>query len=71
MTEEEKEKSKKREISIATCEFEFKITSDEAYQILHNKNGKIAKNMRKYLSNVLEHVAKKCLEDEKKNKNCK
>jgi len=54
-----------KEIGVATCKFEFQLTTDEAYQIVHNKNGKVAKANRKYLNELLEHVARQCLEEHK------
>lgn len=53
-------------ITVLTVSFKFPMTNEEAYEVLKNKNGKVAKKFRKYLNDVLEATAKKCLEEYKK-----
>lgn len=48
-------------ITTAKATFEFSITNQEAYEIVHNPRGKIAKSIRKYVSEMVDSVAKKCL----------
>lgn len=60
--------NKPKEIYIVETDFKFKLTSDEAYEILKNPKGKVAKNMRKYLTEFLNEVARKCLKYEKEEK---
>ena len=67
--EEKKEESAKKKgkpLTVLTVSFKFPMTNEEAYEILKNKNGKIAKKFRKYLNEVLEVTAKKCLDEYKK-----
>lgn len=47
---------------------DFRITSEEAYEVLKNPKGKVAKGIRKYLSDFLIGVSKKCLAYEKEEK---
>ena len=56
---------KDRTIVVLTASFKFPMTEDEAYELLKNKNGKVAKKFRKYMNDVLEATAKKCLEEAK------
>lgn len=53
--------SDKEFITTAKATFEFSLTNQEAYEIIHNPRGKIAKSMRKYVSDMVTSVAKKCL----------
>ena len=48
-------------ITTAKATFEFSITNQEAYEIVHNPRGKIAKSIRKYVGKMVDSVAKKCL----------
>lgn len=55
------EQEKTEFITTAKATFEFTITNQEAYEIVHNPRGKIAKSIRKYVSTMVDSVAKKCL----------
>lgn len=54
-------------MKVYTCQttIDFKMTSSEAYEVLKNPKGKVAKSLRKYLSDFLTEVAKKTLAYEK------
>ena len=60
--------TKPKEVYTVEVDFKFKITSEEAYEILKNPKGKVAKEMRKYLSEFLNGISKKCLKYEKEEK---
>lgn len=60
--------TKPEEVYTAEADFKFKITSDEAYEVLKNPRGKVAKEIRKYLSDFLIGISKKCLAYEKEEK---
>lgn len=51
----------KKDIQIATCTLQVKMTSDEAFEIVHNPRGKVAKQLRKYFTELINGVAKKTL----------
>lgn len=53
-------KKNERTVVVLTASFRFPMTEDEAYEILKNKNGKVAKKFRKYMNDVLVATAKKC-----------
>ncbi|MCM1324178.1 MAG: hypothetical protein NC218_08445 [Acetobacter sp.] len=57
--------SKDKTIVVLTVSFKFPMTEHEAFEVLKNKNGKVAKQFRKYLNGVLEATAKKCLAEAK------
>lgn len=61
-------KNNEKQITVLSCNFKFQLTNEEAYDIIHNKNGKVAKANRKYLNDLLVMAAKKCLEEFKKDK---
>lgn len=44
-----------------TCKLNLPITSIEAYEVINNPRGKIAKDLRRYLTDVLNATCKKCL----------
>lgn len=54
-----------RTIVVLTASFKFPMTEDEAFEILKNKNGKVAKKFRKYMNDVLVATAKKCIQEAK------
>lgn len=54
-----------RTIVVLTASFKFPMTEDEAFEILKNKNGKVAKKFRKYMNDVLVATAKKCTQEAK------
>lgn len=63
-------KAKQRELKphtaiVTQCNFTLQITSDEAFQFIHNPQGKVAKGLRKYMNDLLGAIARKCLADEK------
>ena len=39
-------------ITTAKATFEFSLTNQEAYEVVHNPRGKIAKSIRKYVSEI-------------------
>lgn len=53
---------------VFTCstKLEFKMTSSEAYEVLKNPKGKVAKNLRRYMTEFLQEMAKSTLAYEKK-----
>lgn len=51
----------KKGIQIATCTLQIRITADEAFEIVHNPRGKVAKQLRKYFTELINGVAKKTL----------
>lgn len=55
-------------ITTAKATFEFSLTNQEAFEIVHNPKGKVAKEMRKYVSEMVTSVAKKCLKQFKEDK---
>lgn len=57
----DKKKEKTKIVRVLDCSFELKLTSEEAYEIVHRKNGKVAKANRKYMNDLLFEIAKKCL----------
>lgn len=61
-----KQSKSTRKMINTTVSFKFPMTSDEAHEVLKNKNGKVAKKFRKYLNDVLVATAHKCLEELKK-----
>lgn len=61
-------KQNEKQITVLSCNFKFQLTNEEAYDIVHNKNGKVAKANRKYLNDLLTMAAKKCLEEYDKDK---
>ena len=61
-------KPNEKQITVLTCNFKIDLTNEEAYDIVHNKNGKVAKANRKYLNDLLTLCAKKCLDEFKKDK---
>lgn len=56
-----KEFKRTKDVIQLTCKLELPITSIEAYEVLNNPRGKIAKDLRKYLTDVLNATCKKCL----------
>lgn len=63
-----------RKISTVNAKIEISLTSDEAYEIVHNPRGKVAKEFRRYLSEMMSGIGKLCLkkhrelqEEEKRN----
>ncbi|MCM1324117.1 MAG: A10/OS-D family protein [Acetobacter sp.] len=48
-----------------TVHLDLPITSDEAYEYLKNPRGKTAKELRRYLSDVMSTLCAKCLEKQK------
>lgn len=54
-------------IKVYTCttKLEFKMTSSEAYEVLKNPKGKVAKNLRRYMTEFLQQMAKSTLTYEK------
>lgn len=64
MVDKKKTKKKeepKREVHVLDCTFSLKLTSEEAFEIVNNKRGKVAKANRKYMNDLLYEIAKKCL----------
>lgn len=61
-------KSNGKQITVLSCNFKFQLTNEEAYDIIYNKNGKVAKANRKYLNDLLVMAARKCLEEFDKDK---
>lgn len=53
------------EITYAYVSFKFAITKDEAYQVLNNKKGAIARKMRKYMYDILKEACSRFFEEEK------
>ncbi len=56
---------KDRTVVVVTASFKFPMSEDEAFDIIKNKNGKIAKRYRKYLNDVMVATAHKCLAEAK------
>lgn len=59
-----KKKNKQEEkkiVKVLDCTFTLKLTDEEAYEIVHNKKGAVAKANKKYMNNLLVEIAKKCL----------
>lgn len=52
-------------IQIATVSFKFSMTRDEAFEVLKNPRGKVAKEFRRYMADVVEATAKKVLKTPK------
>lgn len=59
------------ETIVMTCSFDLNLTTDEAYEILKVRNSKIAKRIRKYLSDALNECAKRVLTKAKEEKEAK
>lgn len=53
--------NKPKSLVTMTVHLDLPITSDEAYEYVKNPRGKIAKELRNYLSNVMQTLCKKCL----------
>ena len=49
------------ETILMTCSIDLNLTTDEAYEILKVRNSKVAKRIRKYLSDALDECAKRVL----------
>lgn len=59
-----KKKNKQEEkkiVKVLDCTFTLKLTDEEAYEIVHNKKGAVAKANKKYMNDLLVEIAKKCL----------
>lgn len=56
------------ETILMTCSIDLNLTTDEAYEILKVRNSKVAKRIRKYLSDALDECAKRVLIKAKESK---
>lgn len=50
-----------KKINTVKASIDISLTSDEAYEIVHNPKGKVAKEFRKYLSELMYGIGKLCL----------
>lgn len=53
--------AKEKKIVVLTFKLNVPITSEEAYEVVHNGRGKVAKKFRRYLSECLDTACRKCL----------
>ena len=62
MSKKKKDKQEEKKIvKVLDCTFTLKLTDEEAYEIVHNKKGAVAKANKKYMNDLLVEIAKKCL----------
>lgn len=52
-----------KDILTLTAHIDLPVTSDEAFEYVHNPRGKTAKELRKYLSDLMTGICKKCLKE--------
>lgn len=53
--------SKIKDLTVLNCKVTIPISEEEAHEYLKNKRGKVAKELRTYMCDLLEAMCKKCL----------
>lgn len=52
-----------KDVLTLTAHIDLPVTSDEAFEYVYNPKGKIAKELRRYLGDLMTGICKKCLKE--------